>query len=216
MDAAPGPVPNGPVKAIKGRVSPTSPTKKANRLEPQTPAKLATRAMPRSPSNSPYSSASREAAAVFSRASPYSPRVRASSPTTSSKSVEEIQDGRWCEPRRCSCCWASTKASGSGSPLQRLPGHLYGQDVGITVLLCGVGSFNRAQQGNMFSDMHLGLAKLLCRDGPCYQLACSAAYIKLNIADSSAHQLEPSVITMRTCLSCKTMCMHGQQLQNQL
>ncbi len=80
VDAAPGLVPNGPGKAIKSRASPSSPTKKASRLEPQTPAKLATRAVPRSPSKGPHSPASREAAAVFSRASPYSPGARPAVP----------------------------------------------------------------------------------------------------------------------------------------
>lgn len=111
---------NSSDKAIKGRASPTSPTKMASRLERKPPAKLTTRAMPRSPSTGPHTPASREAATVFSRALPHSPGVRASSPTVPSK--DEIQDGRWCEPRRCSCCWASSKASGLGSPLQHSPG----------------------------------------------------------------------------------------------
>ncbi|DBA75775.1 TPA: hypothetical protein ACH3X1_010187 [Trebouxia sp. C0004] len=114
VDVAPGLLPNGPVKAIKARAtSPTSPTKKASRLEPQPHAKLATRTMPCSPSRSPRLPASCDAAAVYSRASLLSSGVRASSPTALSKHESEIQDGRWCEPRRCSCCWASTKASGS-------------------------------------------------------------------------------------------------------
>ncbi|KAL0023404.1 hypothetical protein WJX79_005927 [Trebouxia sp. C0005] len=108
---------NSSDKAIKGRASPTSPTKMASRLERKPPAKLTTRAMPRSPSTGPHTPASREAATVFSRALPHSPGVRASSPTVPSK--DEIQDGRWCEPRRCSCCWASSKASGLGVPTWR-------------------------------------------------------------------------------------------------
>ncbi|DBA75781.1 TPA: hypothetical protein ACH3X1_010192 [Trebouxia sp. C0004] len=119
VDTAPGLLPNSLVKAIKGRASPTSPTKKASRLEPQTPAKVATRAMSRSPSKGPHTPVSREAVAIFSRASTHSPGVRASSPTGYSQDVDEIQDGRWCEPRRCSCCWASTKASGTGAPTWR-------------------------------------------------------------------------------------------------
>ncbi len=124
VDAIPVLVPNSPVKATKGRATPSSPTEKASRLEPQNPARLPTRAVPRSPSKGPHTPEAREAATVFNRASPHSPGVRASSPTTSSRDVNEIQDGRVCEPRRCSCCWASTKASGSGSPPQHLPGHL--------------------------------------------------------------------------------------------
>ncbi len=118
VDAPPGLVPNSPVKAIMGRGTPSSPTKKASRQEPQNPAKVATRAMPRSPSKSPYPSALYEPATVFNRQSPHCPAVRASSPTAFSKHLSGIQDGRMFGPRRCSCCWASTKASGSGSPLQ--------------------------------------------------------------------------------------------------
>lgn len=123
VDAAPGLVPKSSVKAIKGRANPTSPTKKASMMDPQNLAKVATRAMPRSPSKGPDTPVLHEAAAVFSTASPHSPGVRTGSPAASSKDVDEIQDGRWCAPRRCSCCWASAKASGSGSPPEHLHGH---------------------------------------------------------------------------------------------
>ena len=142
VEAAPGLVPNSLVSASKGRAASSSPTKKASKLEPQPPAKVVTRAMPRSPSKGPHTPALHEAATIFSRASAHSPAVRVSSPTAPSKGMDELQDGKWCEPRRCSCCWASTKASGSGSPLQHLPGHLQDQDIGIPALLCGVGSPN--------------------------------------------------------------------------
>ena len=124
---------NSPVRASKGRAMPSSPTKKASRQGAEPPAKLTLRAMPRSPANGPHTPAQCEAATVFNRASPHSPAVGASSPTTSSKGMDEPQDGRLCEPRRCSCCWAFTKASGTGSPLQHLSGHLKGHTVGITV-----------------------------------------------------------------------------------
>ena len=148
MDGAPGLVPNSRVSATKDGEGSSSPTKKASRLEPQIPAKLPSRAMPRSPSQGPHTPALHEAVAVFSRASPHSPGVRASSPTASCKDLSEIQDGRWCAPRRCSCCWASTKASGSGSPLEHSPESLQNQDAATTVLLQSVGWSNCAQQGN--------------------------------------------------------------------
>jgi len=124
VPAAQGLMCNSPVNITKGRADSSSPTKKASRLEPKPPAKLTTRAVPGSPAKGPHTLAQCEAATVFSRASPHSPAVRVSSLAASSKDVDELQDGKWCEPRRCSCCWASTKASGSGSPLQHLLGHL--------------------------------------------------------------------------------------------
>ena len=83
VDAIPVLVPNSPVKATKGRASPSSPTKKASRQEPQNPAKVSTRAVPRSPSKGPHTPAVHEAATVFSRASAHSPGVRTSGPTVS-------------------------------------------------------------------------------------------------------------------------------------
>ena len=114
---AEGLIRNSPVKASKGRAMPSSPMKTASRQEPEPPAKFIPRAMPCSPAKGPHTPETYETVTVFSRASAHSPAVRASSPTTSSKGMDETQDGRLCEPRRCSCCWAFTKASGTGSPL---------------------------------------------------------------------------------------------------
>ena len=92
-----------------GSVNTGAPALLADKLEPDTPSQAATRAVSGSPVEDPVRAASGSPARGVPRAPP-------SSSGSPSVDESEIQDGRWCNPKRCSCCWASGKAKGTGDP----------------------------------------------------------------------------------------------------
>ena len=92
-----------------GRVNTGAPASLADKLEPDTPSQAATRAVSGNPVEDPVRAASGSPARGVSRAPP-------SSPGSPSVDEREIQDGQWCNPKRCSCCWATGKAKGTGDP----------------------------------------------------------------------------------------------------
>ena len=100
-----------------GRVNFGTPALQAHKLEPQTPSKAARRVAPGSPVQEPDRAAPGSHASGVSRAPPSSPGAKLTSPGSPSENGSEIQDGRLCDPKRCSCCWASSKANGTGSHL---------------------------------------------------------------------------------------------------
>ena len=89
--AGAGPGLNNPLKTLRARAAPRRPAHTAVKMEPDTPFKITTRAVPRSPCSG------------------------ANSPADSQESDGNIQDGRHCEPRRCSCCWTTTKRNSTGT-----------------------------------------------------------------------------------------------------
>ena len=107
-------LPKSPVKPALDRTDSSPEAQEALQLEPQTPVKAATRADPGSPVEDPDRAASGSSAGHFSRAPPSGPGPGLTSPGSPSDDRMEIQDGRWCSPRRCSCCWATIKAKGTG------------------------------------------------------------------------------------------------------
>ena len=111
-----------PVAPPLDRTDSSPQAQEALKLEPQTPVKAATRADPGSPVEDPDMAASGTSAGHFSRAPPSGLGPGLTSPGSPSEDRREIQDGRWCSPKRCSCCWATGKAKGTGdlSPHCRL------------------------------------------------------------------------------------------------
>ena len=92
-----------------GRVNTGAPALLADKLEPDTPSQAATRAVSGSPVEDPDRAEASSSVRGVTRAPP-------SSPGSPCVDESEIQDGRWCNPKRCSCCWASSKAKGTGDP----------------------------------------------------------------------------------------------------
>ena len=99
-----------------GRVNTGAPASLTDKLGPVTPVRAATRAVPGSPVQEPDRAAPGIPARDFSRAPPSGPGPRLTSPGSPSVSETDIQDGQWCNPKRCSCCWATSKAKGTGDP----------------------------------------------------------------------------------------------------
>ncbi len=202
VSAAEGLMRNSPVKATKGRSGPTSPTKKARMLERQNPAKVVTRAVPRSPSKGPHTPALHEAATVFSRASAHSPGVRTSGPTVSPKGMDEVQDGKWCEPRRFSCCWAIHQGVRLRYPSTASIWSFVASRC-RAMYLCNVEAPN--SKATHEQTCISALAKLCAKTVP----AISLRALQLASSLPLLTQVPISLIPQSSPLSSKLMCMHG-------
>ena len=109
-----GPLHTAPVAPPLDRTDSSPQAQEALKLEPQTPVKAATRADLGSLVEDPDRAASGSSAGHFSRAPPSGLGPGLTSPGSPSENRMEIQDGRWCSPKHCSCCWATGKAKGTG------------------------------------------------------------------------------------------------------